>query len=113
MPWDQTFLNETIKQIQASLSTWLPTILTALLLLLIGWLVARISQAVIAQLMRKLGLDRLAERTGITGGLAAIGVQSNLSYLLARIAYWLILIFFILLALGALPRQPSSSLVHL
>lgn len=102
MPWDQTFWIETIKQIQSSLSTWLPTILTALLLLLVGWLVARVSQAVIANLMRRLGLDRLAERTGITRGLATIGVQSNLSYLVARTAYWLILIFFILLALGAL-----------
>ena len=102
MPWDQTFWIETITQIQSSLSTWLPAILSALLLLLVGWLVARISQAVVARLLRKLGIDRLAERTGIDRGLTTIGVQSNLSYLLARTTYWLILIFFILLALGAL-----------
>jgi small-conductance mechanosensitive channel len=82
--------------------TWLPAILGALLLLLIGWLVARISQAVVGRLLHRLGLDRLADRTGISRGLTTIGVQNALSYLLARIIYWLILIFFILLALGAL-----------
>jgi small-conductance mechanosensitive channel len=102
MPWDQVFWTETINEIQSSLSTWLPSILGALLLLLVGWLVARIIQAIIARLLRRLGLDRLADRTGIARGLTTIGVPSTLSYLLARITYWLILIFFILLALGAL-----------
>ena len=102
MPWDQAFWTETFAEIQSSLSTWLPAILGALLLLFAGWLVARISQAVFVRLLRRLGIDRLADRTGISRGLTAIGAQGNLSFLLARIIYWLILIFFILLALGAL-----------
>lgn len=102
MPWDQAFWTETINEIQSSLSTWLPSVLGAILLLLVGWLVARIIQVVIARLLLRLGLDRLADRTGIARGLTTIGVQRTLSYLLARITYWLILIFFILLALGAL-----------
>lgn len=102
MPWDQAFWNETINELQSSLATWLPALLGALLLLLIGWLVARLGQALIGRLLHRLGLDRLADRTGIDRGLTTIGVQSTLSYLLARITYWLILIFFILLALGAL-----------
>lgn len=102
MPWEQAFWTDTLDELQSSLSTWLPAILGALLLLIVGWLVARISQAVIARLLRRLGLDHLSDRTGIARGLTTIGVQSTLSFLLARITYWLILIFFILLALGAL-----------
>ena len=102
MPWDQAFWTETLNEIQSSLSTWLPGLLSAVLLLLVGWLVARISQAVVARLLRRLGLDRLADRTGIARGLSTIGSHNTLSHLLARITYWLILIFFILLALGSL-----------
>ena len=102
MPWDPLFWSETLAEIQSSLSTWLPVILGVLLLLLVGWLVACISQAVVVRLLRRLGLDRLADRTGITRGLATIGTLSSLSYVLARTIYWLILIFFILVALGAL-----------
>lgn len=102
MPWDQEFWVETIGEIQTSLSGWLPAVLGALLLLGLGWLIAWLSQALISRLLRKLGLDRLAERTGISRGLNAIGTQSALSYLFARITFWLILIFFILLALGTL-----------
>lgn len=102
MPWDITFWTETIDEIQSSISTWLPAILSALLLLLVGWIFARIGQALIIRLLRRLGLDTLADRTGIARGLIAIGVHNTLSFVLARITYWLILIFFILLALGAL-----------
>lgn len=102
MPWDQAFWTEAMNEIQSHLSTWLPGLLAALLLLLVGWLVARISQALVARLLHRLGLDRLADRTGIDKGLSTIGSQNNLSYLLARVTYWLILIFFILLSLGAL-----------
>ena len=102
MPWDEAFWIEIINQIQSSLSVLLPAILGALLLLLVGWLVARLSQAVLARLLRKLGLDRLAERTGIAQGLITVGAGRNLSNLIARTTYWLVLIFFILLAIGTL-----------
>ena len=95
MPWDQAFWTETITELQSSLASWLPAVLGALLLLLIGWVIARLGQALIGRLLRRLGLDRLADRTGIARGLTTIGVQSTLSFLLARITYWLILIFFI------------------
>jgi small-conductance mechanosensitive channel len=102
MPWDQTFWTDTINQILSSISSWLPAVLSALLLLVVGWLIASISQALIKNLLSRLGLDRLAERTGIAQGLTAIGVQNNLSFILGRTVYWLILIFFVLLALGEL-----------
>lgn len=65
-------------------------------------MIARLIQAILVRLLRCLGIDRLAERTGISSGLTSIGLQNTLSFLLARITYWLILLFFILLALGAL-----------
>ena len=102
MPWDEAFWIDIIKQIQSSLLVLLPAILGALLLILVGWLIARLSQAVLARLLRKLGLDRLAERTGIAQGLTTVGAGRNLSDLIARTTYWLVLIFFILLAIGTL-----------
>lgn len=102
MPWEQEFWTETADQIQSFLTTWLPSLLGALLLLVAGWLVARLIQAVIIRLLRRFGLDRLAERTGIARALTNLGVESALSRILARLSYWLVMIFFILLSLGAL-----------
>ncbi|MGD2077030.1 MAG: mechanosensitive ion channel [Chloroflexota bacterium] len=102
MPWDQQFWTDTIDQLGESLAQWLPAILGAIILLIVGWLVARLVQAVLVRLLRRVGLNQLAERTGIDRGLSTIGTQSTLSYLLARTTYWLVLIFFVLLALGAL-----------
>jgi small-conductance mechanosensitive channel len=102
MPWEQAFLNDTIDQLRESLAEWLPALFGAILLLIVGWLVARMLQAILVRLLQRIGLDQLAARTGIDRGLITVGVQSSLSYLLARTTYWLILIFFILLSLGAL-----------
>lgn len=102
MPWEQAFWTDTIDQLGESLAEWLPAVLGAILLLIVGWLVARLLQAILVRLLRRVGLDQLAERTGIARGLTTVSVQSTLSNLLARTIYWLILIFFILLALGAL-----------
>lgn len=102
MPWEQDFWTEIIGELQTGVSTWLPAILGALLVLFLGWVVARLSQAVLVRLLRRLGIDRLAERTGISRGMNSIGMSNSLSYFLARLAYWLFLIFFILLSLGAL-----------
>ena len=102
MPWEQTFWTDTIDQILTSVSSWLPAVLSALLLLVVGWLFAKIGQFLVTNLFRRLGIDRLAERTGISQGLSAIRVQNTMSWILGRTIYWLILIFFILLALGAL-----------
>jgi small-conductance mechanosensitive channel len=47
-------------------------------------------------------LDRLAERTGITGALIRIGLDGSASRLLGRLVYWLIFLLFILAAAESL-----------
>jgi small-conductance mechanosensitive channel len=77
---------------------WLPNLLGALILLLIGWLIARLVQFIIGGLLRRLRLDALTERVGISRILSNAGLDSSVSNLLARLTYWLILFIFVLAA---------------
>jgi small-conductance mechanosensitive channel len=105
MPWDPEFWTRILSGILADLAGWLPSLAGALLLLFIGWIVARLSQVFLAGLLRRLGLDRLAERAGMTRALTNLGVETSTATLLARLVYWLILLVFILAAVESLGLQ--------
>jgi hypothetical protein len=77
---------------------FLPNIFTAALILIIGWLVARVVQRVVSNLLAVVGTDQLSERTG----LASLLGNQNLSSVLGLVCYILILIPVLIGALEAL-----------
>jgi small-conductance mechanosensitive channel len=95
--WKQ-FWSDALNQV----ASWLPSLVAALLLLFLGWLLAMLGQAIVRGLLRRLRLDRLAERTGITSALIRMGLDGSASRLLGRLVYWLIFLLFILAAAESL-----------
>lgn len=102
MPWETQFWTETMSSLLASTMVWLPNLAAALLLLFFGWIVARLVQAILKGVLLRLGLDRLAERLGATRVLHDMGIGESLVRPLARFAYWLILLVFVLAAAESL-----------
>lgn len=98
MPFDPQFWIDLWAQTVAMVVLWLPNLLGALAILLVGWLVARLVQFVIGGLLRRLRLDVLAERVGISRLLSNAGLDPSVAGLLARLAYWLVLFIFVLAA---------------
>src|SRR5438093_599917 len=56
----------------------IPSIVGALLLLVIGWIVAGIVGGLVTRLLRKVGLDTLAAKAGIVAAASQIGVAATL-----------------------------------
>jgi small-conductance mechanosensitive channel len=102
MPWETEFWTETMRSLLASILVWLPSLAAALLLLLFGWMVAHLVQAILKGVLLRLGLDRLAERMGATRVLHDLGMGNSLVRPLARFAYWLVLLVFVLAAAESL-----------
>lgn len=98
MPFDPQFWMNLWEETLVSFVVWLPNLLGALALLLIGWLVARLVQFIIGGLLRRLQVDVLTERVGISRLLSNAGLDPSASHMLARLAYWLILFVFVLAA---------------
>jgi hypothetical protein len=91
---------------------FLPNILTAGLILLIGWLLARVVQRVVSNLLAVIGVDRLSERAG----LATVLGRQRLSGVLGLVCYILILIPVLIGALEALALEaitaPASNMLN-
>ena len=102
MIFDTEFWTQVWSDLAAGMATWLPRVAGALLILIAGWLIARSLQAVLGGLLRRVGLDRLAERSGIAGMLKEASLDSSLAYLLARVVYWIVLLIFIIAAMDSL-----------
>ena len=91
---------------------FLPNILTAGLILLIGWFLARIVRGIVTNFLVAVGAERLTQTVGLN---QILGAQS-LAGLLGLISYVLILIPVVLAALDALQLQavtlPTSNMLN-
>ena len=76
------------------IATWLPRILVALVLLIIGWLLARWVQRAVVWLLRRLHLETAAERTGVDDFLVRGGVRLTVVTLIGQVFYWGLLLIF-------------------
>jgi hypothetical protein len=95
------------------LLSYLPNLLAAGLILLVGWFVARIAQRLTTSLLSAAGLDRLSDRVGLT---SVMGSQ-RLSGVLGLIVFYLILIPAFVAALNALGIEaltaPASNMLNI
>jgi small-conductance mechanosensitive channel len=85
-----------------------PDLLAALAILVVGWLVARLSRLLVEQVLRRAGLDRMAERTGITQTLAQADIQASISKLAGQLVFWIIFLFFLASAVETLGLAAAS-----
>lgn len=86
----------------------LPNILAMTIILLGGLLVAWGVSHLIERVLRVVGLDHLCNRIGVSAALLRGGVKTDPSRLVGRAAYWLIVMFSTMAALGALNLQPIN-----
>ncbi len=91
-------LLEPLQVMMAKMLSFLPNLLAAAVILLLGWFVARIVQRILTSLLVAFGSERLSERVGLSRVLG----QRGLAGLLGLIVYALILIPVLMAALQAL-----------
>lgn len=90
----------------------LPALIAATVLLVVGWVVARIVRRGVQRLLRWMRVNDLAEKTGIENFLLQGGVRYTTVTLLANLAYWLIMFTFVLAALESMGLQNASVLFN-
>ncbi len=111
--WDQFATTlDSMKSFWWEVSAALPALFAATVLLLIGWVVARLLRRGVVRLLRLLRIDLLAEKTGIEDFLLQGGVRYTAITLLANLVYWMIMFTVILAALNSLGLQNASALFN-
>ncbi len=105
-------LLQPVQQMMAKVIGFLPNLFAAALIMLIGWLGARIVQQVVSNLLEATGINNFGRRVGLATGL---GIES-LSGLAGTLSYAVILILAVIAALESLNFEaisnPASSMLE-
>lgn len=88
-----------------ALGAFLPRLLGAIALLLIGLLLTRLLTRLLLRALQAIGVDRLAERGGVTSVLASSGLGASLAALIARAVRIFLTIVVLFAALSLLGLQ--------
>ncbi|MCS3467165.1 small-conductance mechanosensitive channel [Pseudomonas sp. JUb42] len=90
-------------------ANFIPNLFGALVVVLLGFVVAKLLDTLLSKLLAKLGLDRLMGGTGLTKLISRAGVQVPISTLIGKIIYWFVLLIFLVSAAESLGLERVSA----
>jgi len=100
----QQFLNE--------IAIALPKILGALIILIIGWIIAKLLKRLFIRLLRMVRFNFLTEKSGIEKFLKDGGVKTDSIEVLGTLLYWIIMLIVIMATLNSLNLTAASALFN-
>lgn len=95
----------------SAIATFVPKLFAFLIILLIGWLIAKAVAKGLTLLLGKLGFSNLMEKTGLNGMLSRTNIDA--AGIIVKLVYYFILLMALQLAFGAFgPTNPVSALLN-
>lgn len=91
----QTAFLDVLTSLSGAVADFLPRALTALAVVLLGFLLAKIVQKTIQTTFSRLKIDAFLERVGLTELLAKLGLQEAPGRILGKLVYYLLVLLFL------------------
>ena len=111
MDW-QMVLVQPVQTFFSQLLGYLPSVLGALLILLVGWAIAKGIEGVVVKLLKTVKLDKLADTVQLSAVLSKGGIKRKLSELIGIIIYWLVTLVVLIATLNALQLTVAAQLLE-
>ena len=93
---------EPVRAFLAQIGVFLPRVMLALLVLVAGWLVAKLARLAVEKALRAINFHVLTERAGIDGFLRQGGMQTDSVSIFGALLYWLVILAALLIAFNGL-----------
>jgi len=91
-----------LESMWAYIVAYLPQLLGAILILIVGWIVAKLLEQGTEAILEKTRFDMAVDRGGVRAALARTGTKLDPSSLVARLVFWIVFLVAILMASNAL-----------
>jgi len=108
------FYNEVrnaLTEMMGNFAQFLPKLLLAVVLLVIGFLFAKLLAKIVSTLFAKLGVDGLLEKSGFTAQLERAGIRAAPGAVIAKLLFWVAMLFVIKVAAQAASIEDISEIV--
>ena len=106
----QRFVVAPLQTAVNQLMSFVPTILGALLILLVGGVIAKAIEQLIVRVLKLITLDKIADQIQLSAVLSRGGIRRKLSELIGAVIYWIVMLAFIMTALNALNLTVAAEL---
>ncbi|MCK4224465.1 MAG: hypothetical protein KAX39_04740 [candidate division Zixibacteria bacterium] len=103
---------EPLKSTGEKIINLLPSLVGALVILLLGWLVAKILKAALIKLLVAMRFEKFGERSGLSKFLSRGDIKHSLADILGTVFFWIIFLFFIYIAADVLKLSLISDLIN-
>ncbi len=102
-------MTEPLTALWTSAVLYVPKIVSFLLILLIGWVIAKLIGKAVDGVLERVGFDRAVERGGVKRALA--NSRYDASTIVGKIVYYALLLFVLQMAFGVFGPNPVSQLL--
>jgi hypothetical protein len=99
-----------IENAWSNVAAFVPKLAAALVIVLVGYLVARTVASILDKVLERVGFDRVVERGGVRQVLARS--KYDPSDILAKLVFWTLMLFVLQLAFGVFGSNPISDLLR-
>ena len=107
----QPVLNSLI-QIVTQILDFIPRLVNGLIILIVGYLISALIRWLLRFIFRRVRLDQLMDRAGITNAMRSLGIRTSISELLAQIVFFFLLLSFATSAFSLMGLTTVSNLLQ-
>src|SRR5918994_2530184 len=109
---DLQAIRDALIRMYNGIASYLPDVVNGLIVLLLGYLIARIVAWLVRFVLTRSGLDDLSERHGIVGGLRGLGIGLVPSRLIAQTVFGLLFLSFAITAVRLMRFETVAELLE-
>ncbi len=111
MDWLTFVVVDPVKAMLIRIWGYVPAIAGAIVILIVGWLIAKLIEAVVVRVLKAVRLDMASDKAGVSNILAHGEIKLTLSELVGAVVYWIVILVVIATALGTLNLTVAADLV--
>ena len=108
--WENLIV-EPVREMLTKIMAYLPVLLGALVILIVGWLVAKAIRRIVDWLLKTIRFDTLADKAGISEVLRKGNLKTTAREVVSGLVYWLIMIMVLVMVVNALGLPKASDIL--
>jgi len=108
--WENLIV-EPIREMLTRIMAYLPVLLGALLILIVGWIVAKILRSIVNGVLKVVRFDALADKAGISEVLRKGDLKTSTRQVVSGLVYWLVMVMVLVMVANALGLPKASDIL--
>jgi hypothetical protein len=110
MNWNELIV-EPIRQMLTKIMAYLPILLGALIILIVGWIVAKVIRRLVDWLLKTIRFDTMADKAGVSEILSKGDLKTTAGEVVSGLVYWLVIIMVLVMTVNALGLPNTSDVL--